>query len=107
MPESLDVPVSGGSLRVATWSGTGDPVLAVHGITSSSRSWPFLADALDNPVLAPDLRGRGRSNRPPGPVGMAQHAADCAAVIEASGGAPRGCTRSRPSTGSPVAGRTS
>jgi lipase len=88
MPESLDVPVSGGSLRVATWSGTGDPVLAIHGITSSSRSWPFLAEALDSPVLAPDLRGRGRSNRLPGPVGMAQHAEDCAAVVEASGGAP-------------------
>jgi lipase len=88
MPDALDVPVSGGSLRVAAWPGSGDPVLAVHGITSSSRSWPFLAAALDNPVLAPDLRGRGRSNGLPGPVGMAQHAEDCAAVVEASGGAP-------------------
>src|SRR3954465_14627300 len=88
MPDALDVPVSGGSLRVATWPGTGDPVLAIHGITSSSRSWPFLPEALDNPVLAPDLRGRGRSNELPGPVGMAQHAEDCAAVVDASGGAP-------------------
>lgn len=88
MPDPLDVPVSRGSLRVAAWSGTGEPLLAVHGITSSSRSWPFLAEALDNPVLAPDLRGRGRSNRLPGPVGMAQHAEDCAAVVEASGRAP-------------------
>jgi lipase len=88
MPDALDVPVSGGALRVATWAGTGDPVLAIHGITSSSRSWPLLAEALDNPVLAPDLRGRGRSNQLPGPVGMAQHAADCAAVVEAGGGAP-------------------
>jgi lipase len=88
MPDALDVPVSGGSLRVATWPGTGDPVLAIHGITSSSRSWPFLAEALDNPVLAPDLRGRGRSNELPGPVGMAQHAEDCAAVVDANGGAP-------------------
>jgi lipase len=85
---SLDVPVAGGSLRVATWSGVGAPVLAVHGITSSSRSWPFLAAALDHPVVAPDLRGRGRSNRLPPPYGMAQHADDCAAVIETSGGAP-------------------
>jgi pimeloyl-ACP methyl ester carboxylesterase len=88
MPDALDVPVSGGSLRVAAWSGTGAPVLAIHGITSSSRSWPFLADALDSPVLAPDLRGRGRSRDLPGPVGLTQHAEDCAAVVEALGGTP-------------------
>jgi lipase len=88
MPDPLDVPVAGGSLRVAAWSGTGAPVLAIHGITSSSRSWPFLADALDNPVFAPDLRGRGRSNQLPGPTGMRQHAEDCAAVVAAAGGAP-------------------
>ena len=88
MPDPLDVPVSGGSLRVASWSGSGDPVLAIHGITSSSRSWPFVAEALDNSVLAPDLRGRGRSNHLPGPVGIAQHAEDCAAVIEATGSIP-------------------
>jgi pimeloyl-ACP methyl ester carboxylesterase len=88
MPDPLDVPVSGGTLRVAAWSGTGAPVLAIHGITSSSRSWPFLAEALDQPVFAPDLRGRGRSNRLPGPTGIAQHAEDCAAVVEATGGVP-------------------
>jgi pimeloyl-ACP methyl ester carboxylesterase len=88
MPDPLDVPVAGGRLRVASWSGSGDPVLAIHGITSSSRSWPFVADALANPVLAPDLRGRGRSNRLPGPVGIARHAEDCAAVIEATGSTP-------------------
>jgi pimeloyl-ACP methyl ester carboxylesterase len=63
-------------------------VLAVHGITSSSRTWPFLAEALDHPVFAPDLRGRGRSNHLPGPVGMARHAEDCAAVVRAIGGVP-------------------
>ena len=88
MPDPLDVPVSGGTLRVAAWSGSGDPVLAIHGITSSSRSWPFLAEALDNSVLAPDLRGRGRSNQLPGPAGIAQHAEDCAAVVEATGSIP-------------------
>lgn len=88
MPDPLDVSVSGGSLRVASWSGIGLPVLAIHGITSSSRSWPFLAAALDNAVLAPDLRGRGRSNHLPPPFGLAQHAEDCAAVVQASGGVP-------------------
>ena len=88
MVEALDVPVSGGSLRTAIWPGSGAPVLAIHGITSSSRSWPFLAGALDQPVFAPDLRGRGRSNRLPGPAGIAQHAEDCAAVVGATGGVP-------------------
>jgi pimeloyl-ACP methyl ester carboxylesterase len=63
-------------------------VLAIHGITSSSRTWPFVSDALDNPVFAPDLRGRGRSNRLPGPGGIARHAADCAAVLNATGRVP-------------------
>jgi pimeloyl-ACP methyl ester carboxylesterase len=88
MPDPIDVPVVGGRLRVATWSGTGAPVLAIHGITSSSRTWSFVARALDNPVLAPDLRGRGRSNHLPGPWGMVQHAEDCAEVVAASGGVP-------------------
>src|SRR6476646_6809548 len=83
MPDALDVAVAGGLLRVASWSGTGTPVLAIHGITSSSRSWPLLAEALDHPVVAPDLRGRGRSNRLPGPVGLVAHAADCAATLRA------------------------
>jgi pimeloyl-ACP methyl ester carboxylesterase len=88
MADPLDVPVAGGTLRVASWLGVGVPVLAIHGITSSSRSWPFLAHAVDNPVFAPDLRGRGRSNQLPGPAGIAQHAEDCAAVVEATGGVP-------------------
>lgn len=88
MPDPLDVPVAGGTLRVASWHGVGGPVLAIHGITSSSRTWPFLVDALDRPVFAPDLRGRGRSSHLPGPVGMVQHAEDCAAIVEAIGGVP-------------------
>jgi pimeloyl-ACP methyl ester carboxylesterase len=83
MPDALDVPVAGGLLRVATWPGGGTPVLAIHGITSSSRSWPLLAQELDRPVVAPDLRGRGRSNRLPGPVGLVAHAEDCAAALRA------------------------
>ena len=83
MPDALDVPVAGGLLRVATWPGPGPPLLAIHGITSSSRSWPLLAQELDRPVVAPDLRGRGRSNALPGPVGLVAHADDCAAALRA------------------------
>ncbi len=83
MPDTLDVPVAGGSLRVTSWEGSGPPVLAIHGITSSAWAWPFLAAELDRPLVAPDLRGRGRSNALPGPYGLVTHAEDCAAVVEA------------------------
>ena len=82
-----DVPVDGGSLRVGEW-GPGDPdaptVLAVHGITASHLSWALVAQAMPQVrLIAPDLRGRGRSAGLPGPFGMVRHASDLEAVIEA------------------------
>lgn len=88
---SLDVPVSGGDLRVGVWvPGPGaveaPVVLAVHGITSSHLTWPLLAAALPEVTLvAPDLRGRGWSNGLPGPYGMPAHAEDLVAVLDALG----------------------
>jgi lipase len=84
---TVDVPVRGGTLRTGVW-GPQDPqapaVLAVHGVTASHRTWGLLAGALDGVrVIAPDLRGRGRSNGLPGPFGMAAHADDLAAVLAA------------------------
>ena len=82
-----DVPVRDGLLRVGCWQ-HGEPervVLAVHGITSSHRAWSLVAERLvEQPgtlVLAPDLRGRGRSADLPGPYGMAQHVEDLVAVL--------------------------
>src|SRR5207248_1989 len=82
-----DVPVRGGTLRVAQW-GDGDAVvLAIHGITASSMSWPAVARRLphSHTVVAPDLRGRGDSAGLPGPWGMSQHAEDMVAVLDAIG----------------------
>ena len=84
---TLDVPVRGGTLRTGVW-GPPDPkapaVLAVHGVTASHRTWGLLAQELDGVrLIAPDLRGRGRSNQLPGPFGMAAHADDLAAVLAA------------------------
>ncbi len=81
-----DVPVRGGMLRVGEWA-PNDPdatvVVAAHGITASHLAWATIADALpDVRFVAPDLRGRGRSNGLPGPFGMVQHAEDLAAVSE-------------------------
>lgn len=81
------VPVAGGDLHVGVWdaAAAGAPtIVAIHGVTSSHLAWEFLADALPGVrVIAPDLRGRGRSNGLDGPAGMAAHAADLVAVYRA------------------------
>lgn len=78
---SVDVP---GGLHAGIWEPAGAPVatiLAIHGITSSHKAWTPLARALpDHRIVAPDLRGRGRSNHLPGPWGMARHADDVAVL---------------------------
>ncbi|UUL76555.1 alpha/beta fold hydrolase [Pseudarthrobacter sp. Fe7] len=84
---TLDVPVRGGTLRTAIW-GPSDPaaatVLAVHGVTSSHMQWAVLAGALPGVrIIAPDLRGRGRSSSLPGPYGMAAHAQDLTDLLDA------------------------
>jgi lipase len=82
-----EVPVDGGRLTIGQWGSPADgsPVLAIHGITGSHRSWALVAEAHQGPVIAPDLRGRGGSGTLAGPYGMAAHAADCVAVLDALG----------------------
>ena len=83
-PTDLQVPVDGGDLHALSW-GTGDQVvIAIHGITASAISMQPLADRLAGRyrVVAPDLRGRGRSAGLPGPFGMAAHAADVVALLD-------------------------
>ena len=86
---TLDVPVSGGPLRVAVWDASSPDaptVLLVHGVTASHLSWQLVADRLPEVrVVAPDLRGRGRSHPedvPGTPRGMAAHAEDLVAVLD-------------------------
>lgn len=80
------VPVTGGDLAVFQYGdGTGQPVLLIHGVTSSNRAFQIFADCLIARGKAPfavDLRGRGDSNALPGPFGMATHARDMATVID-------------------------
>lgn len=85
--DELDIPVTGGSLRVCRWPAA-DPaaptVLAAHGITANALSWAAVADALAGraALIAADLRGRAGSAGLPGPFGLAQHADDLIAVAE-------------------------
>ncbi len=60
-------------------------VLFVHGLGSSGRDWerqvPFFAERFR--VVTVDLRGHGRSDKPPGPYSMAMLAGDVAELIRA------------------------
>jgi pimeloyl-ACP methyl ester carboxylesterase len=81
------VHVAGGSLNVARLGAGAPVVIAVHGITSSSRAWLAVARALDGraTLLAVDLRGRGESRGLPGPYGLGPHVDDLMAVLESAG----------------------
>jgi pimeloyl-ACP methyl ester carboxylesterase len=87
--QERDVSVNGINLRVASW---GDPVgaertvLLIHGLTANSRYWfelgPKLA-ARDWCVRAPDLRGRGRGDKPRHGYGLPIHANDLLGLCDA------------------------
>ncbi|MFS0732739.1 alpha/beta hydrolase [Microbacterium sp. 1P10UB] len=95
---TVDIAVSGGDLRVGVWepipaddnepapADAAPAVLLVHGVTASHLSWQLVAERLPQVrVIAPDLRGRGRSADVAGPAGMAAHADDLVAVLDALG----------------------
>jgi pimeloyl-ACP methyl ester carboxylesterase len=69
------------------WPGRGRPLVALHGLTASYVTFAGIAERLAGrrALLALDLRGRGRSDKPAEGYGMAQHAADVAAAMRAMG----------------------
>ncbi|MCX4028527.1 alpha/beta hydrolase [Endozoicomonas sp. SM1973] len=58
--------------------GSGEPVLLLHGLGSSSQDWPHQVSALqsDFQVITLDLRGHGQSSKPPGPYSIKMLADD-------------------------------
>ena len=86
-PDRVDVKVAGG--RLATFAMGAAPdvapaVLAIHGITSTSRTWLAIARALGHraSLIALDLRGRGASNTLAPPFGIDAHVRDVIAVLD-------------------------
>ncbi len=79
--------VSGEGVQLAFgyWPGRGKPVVALHGLTASYVNFIGIAECLGGkrPLIGFDLRGRGDSDKPEGPYGMAQHARDIAAAMRA------------------------
>ena len=63
--------------------GDGEPLVLVHGLGSSGRDWEKQTPrfAAEYQVVLPDLRGHGRSAKPPGPYSIAGFAADVAALL--------------------------
>lgn len=80
----------GVQLAFGFWPGRGAPVIGLHGLTASHMNFVGIADRLAGrcPLLALDLRGRGDSDKPGGPYGLAQHARDAAAAMRAMGLGP-------------------
>ena len=86
-PAHGSVNVDGIEIAFNYWPGRGTPIVCIHGLTASSMSFIGLADSFagQHAVLAIDLRGRGNSDKPDAPYGMAQHAHDVAAVLRTFG----------------------
>jgi pimeloyl-ACP methyl ester carboxylesterase len=87
MTEQIDVAVDGGQLaafRLGAERADAPLVLAIHGITSTSRTWLAPARALGDraALIAVDLRGRGRSHELPPPFGLDAHVRDLIAVLD-------------------------
>ena len=93
--ETLSVDVEGGALHVArAGPAPADAeavVVAAHGITASHMGWrPVVRELLERRpevcILAPDLRGRGRSASVAPPRGSLEaHAADVIALLDHTG----------------------
>ncbi|MGC2324038.1 MAG: alpha/beta hydrolase [Terriglobales bacterium] len=81
--------VAGDGIELAFgyWPGRGAPVVALHGLTATYITFMGVAERLRGrrPLFAPDLRGRGDSDKPDGPYGIAQHARDVAQAMRALG----------------------
>lgn len=71
-------------INLAMWEGSLGPILCVHGITANCRCWDVLAEVLapQYRVLAMDLRGRGRSEKPAKGYSLETHLRDMNGLID-------------------------
>lgn len=70
-------------MQLAQWPGPDPPVLALHGLTANCRCWDALAPAISphRRLLAPDLRGRGGSDKPARGYSIEHHLRDLEAML--------------------------
>ncbi|HEX6584295.1 MAG TPA: alpha/beta hydrolase [Thermoleophilaceae bacterium] len=87
MNEQVDTVVSADGTPIAVWrSGTGPPLVLVHGATADHSRWAPALPALEEhfTVLAMDRRGRGRSGDA-ADYALEREAEDVVAVVESAG----------------------
>lgn len=81
----MEATINGMTMRwdEAGTRGTGPALLLVHGFPANRAMWrPQLAALSDAArVIAPDLRGHGATDAPPGPYTMDDHAGDLRALL--------------------------
>lgn len=67
--------------------GTGRPLLLIHGFPLSKAIWEPQISGLSGTarLLAPDLRGHGKSEATPGPYAMDMLAEDCLTLLDSLG----------------------
>lgn len=88
-PIEHDLEVNGISLHYVTWGEFTQPeraVLLIHGLTASSQSWAAFGPVLAEQgwyAIAPDLRGRGLSGKPPHGYGTPFHVNDLLSLCDA------------------------
>jgi pimeloyl-ACP methyl ester carboxylesterase len=84
--EHTTLNVNGASFHLVQ-TGEGPPILFLHGWPEFWLTWEPVMVRLAgrHRVIAPDLRGFGDSDKPIGPFGAADHAADMLALLEALG----------------------
>lgn len=76
------------TLHYLEWPEAGEPVLLLHGLTGRALIWQDVANALQKHgfrILAPDGRGHGLSDKPPGPYDEATLVGDALEVLDRAG----------------------
>jgi pimeloyl-ACP methyl ester carboxylesterase len=83
-PTTRLVKGDGVQLNLAVWEGRETPVVCIHGLTANCRCWDVIAASLAprHRVVAMDLRGRGRSDKPETGYGLDRHIRDLYCLFE-------------------------
>ena len=68
-------------------AGQGEPLLLLHGLGSRSEDWQLQVPAFAGcyRVITADMRGHGRTAKPPGPYSVPMMAADVLGLLDALG----------------------
>jgi pimeloyl-ACP methyl ester carboxylesterase len=86
-PRDQQIAVGAVTLHARVWSDVGYPILLLHGLASSARTWDLVAPLLAPHfrVIALDERGHGESDKPDAGYDLATFVADVHGVVQALG----------------------